>query len=140
MAEREYQPTPTTAQIRAAFEDVTDLTIGIEEEVLLVDLATGEPAAVADEVIERLGEDEIDGCAAKLELPAAQLELMTAPSTSAIEAAERLARGRERLAAALPDGTGAVGAGASPLGPETAPLHDTGRYARVSDTYGFAVR
>ena len=140
MDDRESQPTPDSEQIRAAFDGVTDLTIGIEEEVLLVDLTTGEPAAVADEVIERLGEDEVDGCAAKLELPAAQLELMTAPSPSATEAADRLARGRNRLAAALPDGIGAIGAGASPLGPETAPLHSSGRYARVSETYGFAVR
>ena len=140
MDQTEHQPTPTAAQIRAAFEDVTDLTIGIEEEVLLVDSATGEPAPVADQVIERLGEDEVDGCAAKLELPAAQLELMTAPTTSTTAAIERLARGRERLAAALGDDIGAIGAGASPLGPETAPLHDTGRYTHVRDTYGFAVR
>ncbi len=108
----EPNPTPTADEVRSAFEGVTDLTIGIEEEVLLVDTATGEPAPRADEVMERLGEDEVDGCAAKLELPVAQLELMTAPSSSTAEAVERLARGRKRLAAALPEGVGAVGAGA----------------------------
>ena len=45
-------PPPTAEEIRAAFDRVTDLTIGIEEEVLLVDAATGEPAPRADEVIE----------------------------------------------------------------------------------------
>ena len=140
MDETEHQRTPSVEEIRAAFERVTDLTIGIEEEVLLVDAASGEPATRAGEVMERLGEDEVDGCAAKLELPAAQLELMTAPSASTTEAADRLARGRTRLAAALPDRVGAIGAGASPLGPETATLHDTGRYTHVDETYGFAVR
>jgi carboxylate-amine ligase len=139
MDEPEHEPTPSADRIRAAFEDVTDLTIGIEEEVLLVDAASGEPAPRADEVMERLGEDEVDGCAAKLELPAAQLELMTAPTASTTEAVARLARGRARLAAALPDGLAAIGAGASPLGTETTTLHDTGRYANVSETYGFAV-
>ena len=139
MDEREHKPTPTADQIRAAFEGVTDLTIGIEEEVLLVDRATGEPAPVADEVMERLGEGAVDGCAAKLELPAAQLELMTAPTPSTTEAIARLGRGRERLTAALPEGVAAIGAGAAPLGEETTTLHDTGRYAHVSSTYGFAV-
>ena len=133
-------PPPSTEEIRAAFDRVTDLTIGIEEEVLLIDAATGVPAPRADEVIAHLGEDEVDGCAAKLELPATQLELMTAPSPTAMEAADRLERGRVRLAEGLPAGVVAVGAGASPLGPEATTLHETGRYSRVDETYGFAAR
>ena len=133
-------PPPSTEEIRAAFDRVEDLTVGLEEEVLLVDRASGEPAPRADEVIERLGSEEVEGSAAKLELPAAQLELMTAPSPSAEEAASRLERGRARLAAGLPPELAAVGAGASPLGPEATILHDTGRYARVDATYGFAGR
>jgi carboxylate-amine ligase len=133
-------PPPTAEQIRAAFDAVTDLTVGLEEEVLLVDPGTWEPAPRAQEAMERIGIEEVEGCAAKLELPAAQLELMTAPTPSAEEAADRLARGRARLAGALPGDLAVIGAGASPIGPETATLHDTGRYARVDETYGFAVR
>lgn len=144
MSKRQDAPEPipvlSAEEICAAFDAVDDLTVGLEEEILLVEAAGGEPAPRAREAMDRIGTDEVDGCAVKLELPAAQLELMTAPSPSAEEAADRLGRGRARLNAALPAELAAIGAGASPLGPETAELHNTGRYARVDETYGFAVR
>lgn len=127
-------------QIRAAFDDVEDLTIGLEEEVLLIDRASGEPAPRAQEVIDGLTEAQSGGCTAKLELPAAQLELMTAPVAGAEEAVASLKAGRASLAAGLPADLALAGAGASPLGPESTTLHRSGRYAQVQDTYGFAAR
>ena len=62
-------------ELRALFDAPAPFTVGIEEEVLLLDPATLELAERAPELPARLG-----GCAPfKPEFPAAQLELVTGP-------------------------------------------------------------
>lgn len=80
----------TENELRERFDAPEPLTVGLEEEAMLLDPETFELAPVAA---------LIDTCA-KRELPAAQLELVTAPHHSVAAAIEELAAGRRALAAA----------------------------------------
>src|SRR5690348_13974305 len=64
--------------LRATFDAVEPLTIGIEEELMLLDPQGLDLAPVAPEVIGRLAGDQ----RFKLELPAAQLEIALPPARS----------------------------------------------------------
>src|SRR2546423_875950 len=90
--------------LRATFDAVEPLTVGIEEELMLLDPETLEPAPVAPELLDRLGGDP----RFKLELPAAQLEIALAPARSVAELAPQLAAAR-RDAAAAADGIALLG-------------------------------
>lgn len=80
-------------ELRGVFEDVEPLTVGIEEEVLLLDPETLEPAPIGTEVAAR-------DARLKPELPAAQLELVTRPHASVAGAVAELAELRAAMAAA----------------------------------------
>ena len=87
---------PTEIELRAAFDGRAPLTIGIEEELVLLDPETLELAPAGPRVIEQLDDDSTF----KLELPASQLEIVTAPAPDVPTAARELAAGRARLLAA----------------------------------------
>ena len=65
----------TEEELRAVFDAPDPLTVGLEEEVMLVDPASLDLAGVAAEI---LGDDDEHGL--KLEMPASQLEVVTAPA------------------------------------------------------------
>src|SRR3954468_3078709 len=107
---------PTTAnhraqRLRAVFDGQRGFTVGLEEELMLVDAATLDLAPVAAEVLERLGGDT----RFKLEMPAAQLEIAADPADTVGAAAAGLRAARERLAAVLGDDLRAAGAGVHPF-------------------------
>ena len=102
---------PTAEQLRAAFDAPAPLTVGLEEEVFLCDPETLDLAPVAEQVVARAGGDG----RIKLELPAAQVELMTRPHESVADAVAELAQARRALVAAA-DGL------ARPI---AAPVHPT---------------
>lgn len=80
-----------TAAFREPFDRGTDRTIGVEEEFFL--LGDGPQVAwEASEVLEELADDRF-----KHELPAAQLEHVTAPCTDLAEVARRLTAARRDL-------------------------------------------
>lgn len=89
------EPIPTAESVRATFDATTPHTVGLEEEVLLVDPVTWLPAPEADAVA-RLADDP----GIKTELPACQVEIMTAPHRRVDAAVEELANGRAALLAA----------------------------------------
>src|SRR6188472_2665630 len=98
-------------ELRSIFDAVEPLTVGLEEEATLVDAETLRPVARAAEVVERLGGD----ARFKLELPAAQLEIVLPPTATVAESAVALDRARRELAAAT-DGIGRIAAaGVHPL-------------------------
>jgi carboxylate-amine ligase len=103
---------PSADALRATFDEVTDFTVGIEEELLLLDPDTLELVPRAEEVMSRLNADD----RFKFELPASQIEIVTAPCANATDAAAALMAARLHLA----ERTGATvrfaGAGVSPLG------------------------
>lgn len=105
----------------------SDFTVGIEEELLLVDRATLQLAPVAADV---LGAMEVEPDAASHEAYAAQLELRSPPCRSAAAAAVATADLRR---AALDAGATLMGAGLHPTGRHgDAELVPTKRYERVA--------
>src|SRR4051794_33210080 len=107
-----------------AFGDSPPFTLGVEEELFLVDPVTGAQIDASHAVLERLG--EVDGTVER-ELHACQVELITAVCTSAEDAARAL---RGLRAAVTATGAGILGAGMHPAAPEgAADITDKDRYA-----------
>ena len=112
----------------SAFAFGSDYTVGIEEELLLVDGETLSLAPVAGAV---LGAMEVDSSAAGHEAYAAQLELRSPPATSVGEATDALVALRAKATAA---GAVLLGGGLHPTGGMgEADLVPASRYERVSD-------
>lgn len=116
--------------LRAAFDGVADMTVGLEEEVLLVDRARRTPAPCATELLDRLPGERF-----KLELPAAQLEILTPPLSSVGEAAALLAEGRRALVEQAGGLLGAIGCGAAPTGDIEGELNAGERYEQIVGDY-----
>jgi glutamate---cysteine ligase / carboxylate-amine ligase len=108
--------------LRAAFPEVAMPTVGVEEEFFVVDPGTGEPRWDAPDLCERLADARF-----KQELPASQLEHVSAPHDSLAEVAASMRRARADLAAAAP-GHGFVGAGLHPAAPRIERVPDHPRY------------
>lgn len=127
-------PAPSTSSpLRAAFDAVEPLTIGIEEEVMLLDGETLQLAPRAGELLAALAGDP----RFKPELPAAHAELMTPPAASVPEALAHLGAARRDLQHAA-DGLGLrlMGAGAHPFSPPTGELNHGPLFDAVRDRYG----
>jgi carboxylate-amine ligase len=117
--------------LRSWFTTTEHLTVGIEEEVLLVDPETWLPAPVAAEVVARAGDPRV-----KQELPACQVELATGAHPDSAAALAELASLRRQLVAACGSGCVPVAAAVHPLvlGPMEVASTDRSR-ALVAD-YG----
>jgi glutamate---cysteine ligase / carboxylate-amine ligase len=108
-------------------------TIGVEEELFLVDPVTGAQANASTAVLERLG--ELDGQVER-ELHACQVELITGVHTRAGEAARELASLRRAVTAT---GAGLLGSGTHPTAEEgDAAITDKERYERIHFLLGDA--
>jgi carboxylate-amine ligase len=122
--------------LRARFDAPDVLGIGIEEELFLLDPDTLDLRPQAREVLERVGGDP----RFKLELPAAQLEIVTPPSPDVATAVASLAAARRDLAeAAAPFGP-LMTAGSHPFTAELGVLTDDPRYVRTLAEYGERAR
>ncbi|MEA2439390.1 MAG: glutamate---cysteine ligase / carboxylate-amine ligase [Thermoleophilaceae bacterium] len=122
--------------LRAIFDAPAPLTVGIEEELMLLDPETLDLAARGPELIERL---QGDG-RFKLEMPAAQFEIASPALKSATDAAEFLHAARRDLARA---GAGLVRlacSGVHPFAAEEGELNAGERYKRVHAEYGRLAR
>src|SRR5215216_6393506 len=89
------EPTPTAASLRTAFDAPAPLTLGIEEELMLLDPETLDLLPRATDVVDSSGDERF-----KLELPAAQLELALPSACNVPDAIAALAAARRDLAAA----------------------------------------
>jgi glutamate---cysteine ligase / carboxylate-amine ligase len=131
------QTPPTDARtLRATFDAVEPLTVGVEEELMLLDPATFDLAPVGPAVLERLGGDP----RFKLELPAAQMEIVLPPARSVSELAPQLAAARRDLAAAAEGLALLGGAGLHPFAPVEGVLNEGERYERIEHEYGPVAR
>jgi carboxylate-amine ligase len=130
------QPTtPTAADLRDAFDAPAPLTIGLEEEVMLLDPETLDLLPRAAEIVTGAGDDRF-----KLELPAAQLELSLPPEGSVPDAVAALAAARRDLvAAAAPLGRLAT-AGVHPFAAVLGELNEGDRYDFTRAEYGDIAR
>ncbi|HEX8204739.1 MAG TPA: YbdK family carboxylate-amine ligase [Solirubrobacteraceae bacterium] len=123
--------------LRATFEPPHPLTIGVEDELMLLDAETLDLAPRAREVVAALGGDP----RFTLELPAAQVEIVLPPLAGATEAATELLRARrDLLAVCEPLGLRVAGAGVHPFAAELGELNQGGRYDRIQAEHGDVAR
>jgi len=103
---------------------------------MLLDPVTLDLAPRADAVLERLAGD----ARFSRELPAAQVEIATAPTARAGDALAQLAAARAELVAACEGVARPAAAGVHPFAATSGELHDDGRYATIHATYGPVAR
>jgi carboxylate-amine ligase len=154
------------SELHETFEAPEPLTIGLEEEAMLLDPATLDLAPVAPEIVEQVaaamrGPDAVRvdspsrgaasalvvapnlalvAVAAKLELPASQVELVTAPARTVAAAVSGLAAGRRALADAARGVAVPAAAGAHPFAAPLGVLNAGPRYDAILREYGDAAR
>jgi glutamate---cysteine ligase / carboxylate-amine ligase len=121
----------TEDELRAVFDAPEPLTVGLEEEVMLVDPATLRLADVASEVV---------GEGLKLELPASQLEVATAPATTVRAVIRELRAGRERVVERCGTRARAIAAGVHPFAAPLGVLSRGERYDAILHEYGDVAR
>jgi carboxylate-amine ligase len=126
----------TAAQLRAAFDSPAPLTIGLEEELMLLDPGTLDLLPRALDVLERTAGDP----RFKPELPAAQLEIAVPPAASVPEAADGLARARTDIAGVAAPDCRLAGAGAHPFSAPEGVVHPAPRYQRLDAEFGAVIR
>jgi carboxylate-amine ligase len=127
---------PTAAELTARFDAPAPLSVGVEEEVMLLDPRSLDLAPRAQAVLARLRGDP----RYKRELPASQLEITGPPAASIDELAAALRESRAALAAA---GDGLVRLAAAGVHPSAAvhgDLHGGGRLDRLAAEYGPVAR
>ena len=109
--------------IRQRFDATDAGTIGLEEEILILDRETLMPVARAGDVVEVAGDPLV-----KVEMPSCQIEIISRPRHSALDAVADLVRGRRLVAAACSE-LGVVPAAATvhpvvaALGPSSSDRH-----------------
>ena len=130
------EDTASAAAITAAFDEPGPLTVGVEEELMLLDPSTLDLAPLARELLERVDGDP----RYKLELPAAQLEIVSPPVTSAAAVHEFLAGARRDLRAAADGLVRLGGAGVHPFASPEGVLNAGPRYERTLREYGRIAR
>jgi glutamate---cysteine ligase / carboxylate-amine ligase len=125
-------PPPTAAELRARFDAAPAYTIGIEDELMVLDPDTHELTPRAQEVLSRLDGDP----RFKLELPAAQLEIVLEPAATVPEAARALLEARREIAARVGETVRFAAAGFHPTSPGSGELNQLPRYDHVIREYG----
>lgn len=117
--------------LQAAFDASGSLTVGIEEEVMLLDPQSLELAPRAPQVLARLeGDDRF-----KLELPASQLEIITEVSDDLEALRSSLYSARQTLSVAAEDLVRPASAGVHPFSAGSGVLNDLPRYRRTIEEY-----
>src|SRR3954454_8965566 len=97
--------------LRGLFDAVTDHTVGVEEELMLLDPDTLDLLPAADRVTAELG----DRVSLRPELPAAQVETASPVCDSITQAADALAGARSALAAGVAGWGRLAGSGTHPF-------------------------
>lgn len=109
-------------------------SFGVEEEFLLVDPDTGEPAPRNNEVAAEANRRGVD---LQLELSSCQVETTSGVATSSMELGEEL-RSLRRAAAQAAEASGVrlLALGLPPVTPHEFPVTETERYQRIGAEYG----
>jgi carboxylate-amine ligase len=124
---------PNEERLRSAFAAPSPPTVGIEEELMLLDPATLDLAPRAEEVIAALDGDRRYA----LELPASQIEIVGAPSETVGDAIVDLARARRHLAAGTEGFVRVAGAGLHPFAAVDGTLNRSPRYDVTIAEHGY---
>jgi carboxylate-amine ligase len=129
------EPTPTADDLRAAFDAPEPLTLGLEEELMLLDPESLDLLPRAAEVVDAAGDERF-----KLEMPASQLELTLPPARTVPEAIAALAAARRDVAAAAAPLGRLAAAGVHPFADPLGRLTQRERYAETEREYGSIAR
>ncbi len=124
-------PAQTPNDIRAVFDGASELTVGIEEELTLVDPQTLAQAPAVDRVLELAGGDP----RFVRELKNTQVELVTPVAGNALGAALLAARARTDLADLLGGELQVLASGAYPGGGGSGEIVAGERYEQIADEY-----
>lgn len=127
---------PTAQALRAAFDAPSPFTVGLEEEVMVLHPETLDLLPRAPELLPRLDGD----ARVKLELPAAQLELVVGPEASVPAAVAELGSARGALARALAGEARLACAGLHPFAAVEGSPTPGAYYERTLEQYGFVAR
>jgi len=128
-------PDMSSAATDHAFGSGEEFTLGVEEELFLVDPVTGSQVNASEAVLGRMRADGPGR--AERELHACQIELITGVCGVVGEAVEQLSALRR---AVLATGTGLIGTGTHPSAAEgEAEITDRSRYERIQQALGDAV-
>src|SRR4051794_26910700 len=128
----------TSERCRAIFDSVEPFTLGIEEELMLVDTGTLELAPVIGEVLDGLPPDG----PFRKELRAAQIEIVTPVCATAADACRELAAAREALVEHVDGRCRLLAAGTHPTSSEQAwgEVAEGDRYQTLAGEYAWAAR
>lgn len=126
----------SAAELEAVFDAPEPMTVGLEEEVMLLDPVSLELSPCAGELLARLD----DGRRFKPEMPASQVEIVVEPSASVEKAIESLAAGRRDLADAAGELARPAVAGVHPFSAAAGELSSLERYDRLREEYGWVAR
>jgi carboxylate-amine ligase len=122
----------TGDRLRSAFAAPEPLTVGIEEELKLLDPRSFDLAPVAPRILERATDD----AGLKAELPLSQVEIVTAPAATAADAVAALREGRSMLAGAAEGLALPAGMAVHPFAATEGSLSTGERYDRTREEYG----
>jgi glutamate---cysteine ligase / carboxylate-amine ligase len=125
----------TGSPLRRAFEDVSDLTVGAEEELLLLDPATLAPVPASEWVLAEVGESW-----AHPELWSAQVELVSGAGESPADAMGDLRAARTRLVEVLGGRLRIAGLGTHPLALPARDFHPGERYEAIVKQHQIGAR
>src|SRR3954453_21379927 len=128
----------TSERCRAIFDSVEPFTLGIEEELMLVDTGTLELAPVIGEVLDGLPPDG----PFRKELRAAQIEIVTPVCATAADACRELAAARDALVEHVDGRCRLLAAGTHPTSSEQAwgEVAEGDRYQTLAGEYAWAAR
>jgi carboxylate-amine ligase len=123
-------------ELHTPFDAQTAMTVGLEEELMLLDPETFDLRPCAPEVLARLAGD----ARFKEEMPAAQLEIVTPPAATVGEAAAALRAARHVLAGAADGLARVAGAGVHPFAAAEGVLNGGARYEAIATEFGSIAR
>jgi carboxylate-amine ligase len=131
-------PSPDLAsRLRTAFDaSVLSLTVGAEEELLLVDSRSGRLSPAIHDVLARMDGDS----RVAAEFRASQVELVSRPYLSAADVGRDLAFARVELAEAAERSARPVASGTHPTAEDLGPVVDGERYAAIAADNPWAAR
>jgi carboxylate-amine ligase len=131
-----WQKTPplTVAQCVAAFDHALPFTIGVEEELMLVDPISLDLAPAIDEVLALCAGDT----RYYRELRSAQIEIVTPVCAAAADACRELGHARRDLIELLDGRYRLLAAGTHPVSTRHGEVTAADRYRQIADEYTFA--
>ncbi len=129
-------PALTAGDLRARFDLTGSMTIGVEEELMLLDPETLLLAPEIERVLAAVDGDK----RFTRELRCAQLEIVTAPFASVAECASQLVAARRALVERLRGEIRIAAAGTHPVSTDWGAISDAERYRTLSEEYTWAAR